>query len=338
MRTLRRLLYGLVLLALLAAGGLAAALQVRPSLAPWTKLVLAPAPPAAPGLRVAWAGVSTLAITDGETTILTDGFFTRPALFRTAAGLIAPDEDRVVGGLDRLGITRAAAVVVLHSHYDHAMDAPLAADRTGALLVGSESTANVARGMGLPEDRIHVTHAGDELRFGAFTVRLLPSRHFPHGMAMGAITAPLVPPAPATAYRVGDCYTVVVSHPAGTLLVQGSAGFEPGALAGVRADVVLLGVAGLGTKPGSYQRDYWRAVVGTTRPALVVPIHWDDFTRPATEPLVPMPRLLDDFEATMTFLEHRTEVAGAPALGLLPAWQYVALPPAARRDVVADSR
>lgn len=339
MRILGRLLIALLLVACAAAAWLAIALRDRPDLAPWARLLLAPAPAGeAGGVRVTHAGVSTLVVTDGETTILTDGFFTRPDLVRTAAGLIAPDEDAIARGLARLGVDRAAAVVVVHSHYDHAMDAPLVAARTGAVLVGSESTANVGRGLALPEDRIRVVRDGDELAFGAFTIRMIASRHFPHGMAMGEITRPLVPPARATAYAEGGSWAVLVRHPAGSILVQASAGFEPGALDDVRADVVLLGITGLGTKEGSYRRDYWRAVVGATRPGLVVPIHWDDFTRPGSEPLVPMPRLLDDFAGTMAFLERRTGLAGAPRLALLPAWEPVLLLPPARSDGAGDSR
>ena len=53
-----------------------------------------------------------------------------------------------------------AAVIPLHAHYDHAMDAPEVARRTGALLLGSESSANVARGWGLPERQIQVAKLG----------------------------------------------------------------------------------------------------------------------------------------------------------------------------------
>ena len=104
MRTLRRLLIALLLVVLAATGWGAVVLRDRPSLEPWAGLRMRTASPPTAGVRVTHAGVSTLVITDGETTILTDGFFTRPDLFRTAAGLIAPDEDAIVRGLARLGV------------------------------------------------------------------------------------------------------------------------------------------------------------------------------------------------------------------------------------------
>ena len=226
-------------------------------------------------------------------------------------------------------VAGADAVFVVHSHYDHAMDAPLVAQRTGAVLVGSESTANVARGVRFPEERVRLVRPGEPMRFGAFEVVCLESQHFPHGMAMGAITEPLVPPARATTYREGGSYSILVRHPLGTLLVQGSAGWKDGALAGEHADVVLLGVAGLATQDASYTEQYLREVADAAGATLVVPIHWDDFTRPLTEPLVPMPRMLDDLSVTLRRLITHFRGRGV-RIGFLPAFDPVPLLPPRR--------
>jgi L-ascorbate metabolism protein UlaG (beta-lactamase superfamily) len=203
------------------------------------------------------------------------------------------------------------------------MDAPEVARRTGALLVGSESTRNVGRGWGLGEERMRLAQPGRPLRFGAFEVTLLEARHFPHGMAMGEITAPLAPPAAAMDYREGGSYSVLVAHPFGRLLVQGSAGWKDGALAGQRADVVLLGIGALGTGDDAYRETYYREVVEAVGPRCVIAIHWDDFTRPLDAPLRPMPALLDDFDRSMQFLARR--VGPRAALALLPFGQPVPL-------------
>ena len=212
----------------------------------------------------------------------------------------------------------------VHSHYDHAMDSPEVARRTGAQLVGSESTANIGRGVGLPDGQIRVVNPGEPMDFGAFTVTAIPSQHFPHGMAMGEITAPLVPPAGAMEYLEGGSFSLLFEHPAGALLVQGSAGWQPGALAGRRADVVLLGIGGLGSRDEAYREDYWREVVGAVGPRCVIPIHWDDFTLPLDEPLAASPLLLDDVPGSLDFLIGKTG-GDAPAVGLLPVWKPVVL-------------
>jgi L-ascorbate metabolism protein UlaG (beta-lactamase superfamily) len=176
-----------------------------------------------------------------------------------------------------------AAVIVVHSHYDHAMDAPEVARRSGALLVGSESTANVGRGWGLEEARIRVPRGGERMPLGSFGVTLIGSEHFPHGVAMGEIGEPLVPPASALDYLEGGSFSVLIEHRSGTLLVQGSAGWRDGALAGREADVVLLGIGGLGSRAAAYRAAYWARVVEAVSPRMVIPIHWDDFTRSLDE-------------------------------------------------------
>jgi L-ascorbate metabolism protein UlaG (beta-lactamase superfamily) len=300
----------------------------HPSLEPYESVRLGPSPASADGgVTVTFLGVSTVLVNDGETAILTDGFFSRPPMLRTALGTIAPDRAVVDAMLARAGITKLAAVIVVHSHYDHVMDAPLVAERTGAMLVGSESTANVGRGAGLAEERMHVARDTETLRFGRLEVTLVPSRHLPHGMAIGSIDAPLVTPARASDYLEGGSWSVLIRHPSGSLLVQGSAGWLDGALAGRQADVVLLGIAGLGTQPAAYRERYLAEVVDAVGARLVIPIHWDDFTLPLSEPLVPMPRLLDDFPAGMALLQAHAAEPGGPRLALLPAFTPVRLLP-----------
>ena len=62
------------------------------------------------------------------------------------------------------------------------------------VLPGSESTANVGRGCGLPEAMIRVTVVGQPMQFGRFTITLYLSLHVPTGFTGGEITQPLKPP------------------------------------------------------------------------------------------------------------------------------------------------
>src|ERR1700704_4717239 len=117
-------------------------ISVRPSLEPYREYLLDGVRPAhASGVLVTFLGVSTLLIQDGTTALMTDGFFTRPGLFHIMRSNIQPDAALIAQSLRRLGVTSLAAVVTVHSHYDHAFDSPVVAQHTGAMLVGSESTA-----------------------------------------------------------------------------------------------------------------------------------------------------------------------------------------------------
>jgi L-ascorbate metabolism protein UlaG (beta-lactamase superfamily) len=305
---------------ILATAAVAIASQIGPDLTRYEAYRMDAGAPdstsATRGLTVTFLGVSTLLFDDGETAILTDGFFTRPGLLSVVTR-IAPDSALIMQTLDRAGVTRFAAVIPVHSHYDHAMDAPYVAKWTGAELVGSSSTRNVGLGAGLPDERITVARPGEAMTFGRFRVTLLRAEHVPSPVLMaGEITAPLTPPARTKDYRLGETYSVVVEHDGRTMLVQGSAGFLPGGLRGVNADVVFLGVAILGKQSQAYQEGLWREVVEETGARRAILIHWDDFLRPLSKPLRPMPRVMDDFDATMRFLLSHSG-PGAPEI-LIP--------------------
>ena len=245
-------------------------------------------------------GVSTLLIDDGESAVLTDGYFSRPSLPKVVLGKIAPDHDRIDKVLDRAGARDLAAVLPVHTHFDHALDSAVVADRTGALLVGGESAANIGRGAGLAEDRLRVVSSGETLSLGGFDITWIESDHCPPDRFPGSITAPVVPPVTSKAYRCGEAWSMVLSHASGrTALVQGSAGYVPGALRGHRAEVAYLGVGQLGLQDPHYIRTYWAETVEAVGAKRVVLIHWDDFFRPLDVPLRALPYIGDDLDVTM---------------------------------------
>jgi L-ascorbate metabolism protein UlaG (beta-lactamase superfamily) len=316
----------LVLLALIALLALAAAWawHQHASLAPYEPLRF-PAAAQSPrtpdsSLRVTWAGVATLMFDDGETAIMTDGFFSHPGLLSLRR--IEPDRAVIAQSLQRLGVKKLAVVMPIHSHYDHAMDSPVVAQTTGALLVGGESTVNIGLGNNLPIERIRRVLPGDTLTFGRFRVTWLRSQHSPNAFFTGEIERPFTPPSKASAYRMGDCYSLLIEHDGRSILVQGSAGFEPGALAGRHAEVVYLGIAPLGKQPPQFQADFWREVVQAVGARRVVPIHWDDFFLPLSEPLQPMNPLMDKFEAGMHFVQSQSQ-AQKIDLRLPTEWQAI---------------
>ncbi len=269
------------------------------------------------GVTLTWLGVTTLLIDDGETRLLSDGFFSRPGLLEVLLDRpVAPDLAGIEAALSAAGISRVAAVMPVHSHYDHAMDSGEVARRTGAVVVGSESTANAARGAGLAEERIVVLPEGGTRRFGRFEVTWVVSRHWPltgdgAPPMPGAIEEPLVPPAPVSAWREGGSYSIHVAHPAGSLLIQGSAGYRSGALQGLGADVVVLGIGGLTRSGPEHARRYWREIVETTGARRVLPVHYDDFTRPYGE-IRAFPRRLDDLETSLRWLAGFADEAAQP--------------------------
>jgi L-ascorbate metabolism protein UlaG (beta-lactamase superfamily) len=279
-------------------------------------------PVAGPGEpSVTFAGVSTLLLDDGESAVLTDGFFSRPSLLRVGLRAIAPDEERVDAALGRLAASRIEAVVPVHGHFDHAMDSGVVAQRSGAALVGSASAVQVGRGAGLPEDRLHVVTPGEPTSYGAWTLRFVVSAHCPPDRFPGTIESPVRPPVRASAYRCGEAWSILVSHTSGRrALVQGSAGFVPGSLDGHRAEVAYLGVGQLGVLDEGYLVDYWTHTVRAVGARRVVLTHWDDFFRPLDQPLRALPYAGDDLDVTIRVLGGLAEQDGT-ALHLPTLWR-----------------
>ena len=285
-------------------------------------------------LTVTSMATTTLVFSDGETTLITDGYFTRLAYEwppKDLSVLIEPDRQAISAGLRQLELEKAAAVMVVHSHFDHALDAPIVAKLTGADLLGSESTANIGRGLDLPEEQIRVVVPGEPMKYGRFTVTFYISKHWSlpevlaNAMGNQSIDEPLVPPARFDAYKEGKSYSILLQHPAGNLLIQGSAGYVAGALDGVRADAVFLGIGGLGDLSGQEQENYFDEVVTATGARHIYPIHWDTSTTPLDEPLVPY----EDYYRAMEFLERKARETGI-TVTVLPLGEMVSVDRRAR--------
>lgn len=267
-------------------------------------------PVASPAARiqVRFAGVSTLLFDDGETAWMVDGFFTRPGKWQTLAGRIGPDPDVIRKNLERLHVYgRLAAVVPAHSHYDHAMDAPIVASLTGARLIGSASTLNIGRGLGMHKDKLQQVAPNGSVVLGKWTLTFILSRHSPTLIhpckGHDSIDAPLVPPQRFSAWCAGDTWAILVVHESGpSMLVNASAGFLEGSLAGLHADVVFLGIGSLGKQSPAYREQLWNEVVRRVAPKRVIAIHWDDFSRTLDEPLRPMPYPVDDVDTSLSHL------------------------------------
>ena len=278
-------------------------------------------------IETVFAGVSNVFVTDGETSLLVDGFFSRPSTLRLLATRLRPDRRRIEDALSELPMSSLDAVLVSHSHVDHALDSPVVADLTGALLAGSSSTRRIAEGYGMGDVPFRELVPGEPFGVGRFTVAPIHALHSDPDRAPGDITAPVVPPARSKAYCTGGCFSFHIAHPEGTVFVHPSANFVAGALAGLTADTVYLGVGGAGAKDAAWVDAYWAETVGVLGPRTVRPVHWDAFWRPLDKPLKPLPNRFDRLDTTMDAL-HR----------LAPAGMDLQLPELWRRETVVPAR
>ena len=288
----------------------------RPDIGQYADRFAVPPATSASALRVTFLGVATLLIDDGTSAIMTDGFFSRPSLVDVGLRKLTPHRERITAALARAGVRKLDAVLPVHSHYDHAQDSAVVAMLTDAFLVGGESTLNVGRGGGLGEDRLRLAHAGESMRIGPYEITHIASAHCPPDRFPGTIDEPLRPPVKASAYCCGEAWSILITHaPSGQrMVIQGSAGFEPGALAGHSADVAYLGVGQLGLRPEAEVRQYWDETVGALNTRRVIAIHWDDFFRPLDLPLRAVPFAGDDLNRTMRIFDELAARDGVEVL------------------------
>jgi L-ascorbate metabolism protein UlaG (beta-lactamase superfamily) len=139
-----------------------------------------------------YLGTAGWEISDGSTSILIDPYLSRingPAPPGAGSGhSLAGDTRRAyrwndvaspdVAAIDS-HIQRADFILVTHTHYDHVLDVPHIAVKTGAVVIGTESTENVMRAYGVPEEQLITVRGGEDYEFGSFSLKVIPSIHSP---------------------------------------------------------------------------------------------------------------------------------------------------------------
>lgn len=273
-------------------------------------------------MKVTWFGTATLLLDDGRDQLLFDAHFTRPSLARYLLGRASTDEALVDALLEAHRADRLRAIFISHAHHDHVMDAPYVAKSTGAALYGSASALNVARGGGVPEERLTEFRGGECYAVGDFRVTVLPSRHSkptPLNNDLGkTIDAPLAQPARLRDYHEGGSFDFWVENGGRRTLIRPSFNYVEGQLDGIGADVLFLGVAGLAKADPGTEARFFAETVDKVRPRLVIPLHWDNFFVPLTKPARGMPRLIERTDVALFKLARYCEKRGVDCLVQLP--------------------
>ena len=181
----------------------------------------------APLVRVRWLGTAGFSIEHDGHVLLVDPYLTRASLARC---LVAPLRSH--HALLRKHVPKADAIVLGHTHFDHALDVPDLARMTGARVFGSRSASALCVARGVPEDRVDVVEraAGSapvEREVGPFRLRFIPSAH--SGLVLGRIPFPGDiadcgdVPMRAEEYRCGAVFGVEIRVAGRTLYHLGSA-------------------------------------------------------------------------------------------------------------------
>ena len=234
------------------------------------------------GLDVRWLGVSGYRLTYENVSIFIDPYVSRVPLSAFVLRRVALPEaamlERYAGSPGAV-----AGILVGHTHFDHAVDAPALARRYGAKAYGSASLAHLMRLHGVGDRAVEVRpHQPYEL--GPFVVRFVPSRHskllFGRKVPMaGELTCEQLDGLAPGSYRCGAVYGIRIDVAGISLYHQGSANLDDGELRDRPVDVFLAGVAGRGVTPF-----YWERILPKLDPRIVVPTHYDNFFSPLGRP------------------------------------------------------
>jgi L-ascorbate metabolism protein UlaG (beta-lactamase superfamily) len=234
------------------------------------------------GLDLEWLGVSGYRLTYQGHTLLIDPYLTRvplSALIRRQPAIPDPSLiDRFIGHSRNV-----VGVLVGHTHWDHAVDAPAIAKRFGCKAYGSSSLVSLMRLHGLEQQAVEV-EPRRHYELGPFTAQFFPSLHSKLilGRAVpfdGELTCDHLDALNPAAYRCGQVYGVKIEVAGVSFYHQGSANLIDEEVPAGGVDFFLAGVAGRG-----FTRDYWPRILTRLQPRTIVPTHYDDFFRPLDAP------------------------------------------------------
>jgi L-ascorbate metabolism protein UlaG (beta-lactamase superfamily) len=82
-------------------------------------------------------------------------------------------------GVKESDITRADAILVGHTHFDHFGDAPPIAKRTGAPIFVGPLPVKYLESKGVPEKQIHVMRGGETIKMDGYTIQTALGIHMP---------------------------------------------------------------------------------------------------------------------------------------------------------------
>ena len=241
------------------------------------------------GLQFTYFGAAGWKISDNDVTVLIDPYISRLQYTDRRH----PDDDRHAFARDEVGvwdtdqidrlITKADFILVHHGHFDHLSDVPYIAEKTGAKVIGSETTITILRAYGIPDDQLYAVGGGEDYQFENFSVRVIPSihsalseKHYFDSRRYDRNTE-LKAPLRINEFIEGSSLMFLARFGSHSVLTMGSMNFIERELEGLNPDILLAGVNG--SRLGLYNYDE-RLVRVTGNPPVIIPTHWDSFNLP----------------------------------------------------------
>lgn len=242
-------------------------------------------------IKLRYFGTAGWEISDGNITVLIDPYITRMKLDAgLGPGVSAEDKRKTVLRsdifvsdtllIDSL-ITKADFILVHHSHFDHLADVPYIAKKTGAKVIGTETTRNILRGYGIAEEQLYPVKGGEDYQFENFSVQVIPSIHSAlndkHYIDSRTYTETPKTPLKVSEFIEGGSLMFLARFAKHNILTMASMNFVERELVGQKPDILLAGVNR--SQLGLYKYNE-RLLAVTNYPKIIIPTHWDNFRLP----------------------------------------------------------
>jgi L-ascorbate metabolism protein UlaG (beta-lactamase superfamily) len=236
-----------------------------------------------PGLELEWLGTSGFRFRYQGATLLVDPYLSRIPL----ADVLRRRPVQASEATVRRYVDGADAILVGHTHFDHAIDAPLLAELFSAPAFGSYSLRRLMELHGLGARAVEV-EPFRVYEVGPFRFSFVPSLHSKLMLGRsvpfdGDISCEHFDELTPSAYGCGQVWGIHLEVAGVRFYHQGSADLDDAALADVRrhrgVDYFLCGIAGR-----RFTDRYLERMVRHLEPAVIVPHHYDDFFRPLSAP------------------------------------------------------
>jgi len=178
-------------------------------------------------------------------------------------------------------VERCDAVLMGHTHFDHALDAPKIAAAHGCKVYGSKSMSHLMGLHGLADQAVTVT-PHEPITIGPFVVRFVPSVHSKLllGFAIpqeGEITCDHCDSMTNKHFNCGQVWGIHIEVAGTSLFHMGSCDLLDDEVTRP-AEWFLAGIAGRGSTP-----KFWERVLKRVQPRVLVPHHHDNFFLPLGE-------------------------------------------------------
>lgn len=229
-------------------------------------------------VEVRWLGVAGLILEDDSTKIMFDPMLTRSNWKHwLMLSKFKSDPVLIKSVVDELKLFDLKAIFVSHSHFDHAVDAPMFSKYTEANFYADDSTEIIAKAYNDNEIKTQKISESVGIQIGKFKITPIKRDHSKiHLLGMDWL-----PGAVPTNfdfsfydYRLGDTWMYLIEHPEGTILIDQGSNPRLDLITKYtkHIDVLIQGIANR-----EDNEKFIRGYVTVYRPKVFMPLHFDNF-------------------------------------------------------------